>query len=183
MSIAAHTTTHTTDPAQRLALLDTMLRLRAAGAVPAGEEARAAGMAPALAVLGTLQPLLQVVRRGPWQLRSADNAEALAAAAHDVEAIHGAALLLAAAIAADGRPRLLELAVSPAPAALGLSDDGADAEEHAAWQPVDPIAFHTTRLLAEGVVSPGELMYLHQRALFEARRGSAMAAAGELQPA
>lgn len=179
-------TTATFTPAQRLALLDSMLRLRAAGSVPAGEEARAAGMAHALARLGALQPLLQVVRRGPWQLRSAQTGDALAAAAHDVEAIHGAALRLAAGIAADGRPRLLELAVSPAPAALGLADDGADAEEHAAWQPVDPVAFQTQRLLAEGLVSPGELMHLHQRALFEAReaqRSSSMPAAAELQPA
>ena len=166
------------DPTLRLALLDTMLRLRAEQAVPLGDEAVSAGMAPALAMLGTQRCLLQLVHGSPWQpLR----AGAMAADANDVEAICRSALALAAAIAGDGQPRQLLLAGSAAPAAL--ADDGSDAEEHAAWQPADPIALYTARLLADGVVSPGELLHLHQRALFEGQCRQRLGEAAQLLPA
>lgn len=179
------TTPLSTDPHRRLALLEAMLRLRAGHVVPRGEEAASAGLAPALARLGPLRPLLRVARQSPWRLDSARrDTLALAADAHDVEAICSAATTLAEAIVVDGRPRLLELASSSAAAAL--SDDGADVEEHAGWRPVDPIALHTARLLADGVVGPGELMHLHQRVQAEVRaalRAAAAAASPRLQPA
>lgn len=147
------------DPARRLALLDAMLQLRAEGTVPPGDEAVAAGLGAALALLGPLRGRLRLERRSPWQA-GADGSRIVDA--HDVEAVHAAALQLATAIAADGQPRSLLLASSGLP--LGLSEDGADAEEHAAWRPLDPVDFQTARLLADGIVGAGELMHLHQRA-------------------
>lgn len=147
------------DPARRLALLDAMLQLRAQGTVPPGDEAVAAGLEAALALLGPLRSRLRLERRSPWQ-PGADGSRVVDA--HDVEAVHAAALQLATAIAADGQPRCLALACSGP--AVSLSEDGADAEEHAAWQPLDPVDYQTARLLADGIVGAGELMHLHQRA-------------------
>jgi pyruvate dehydrogenase E1 component alpha subunit len=83
---------------------------------------------------------------------------------NDVEAVHAAASGLVAAIRADGRPRLLELTTYRTRGHFEPDDQGyVDAAELAAWRARDPIALMAERLLAEQVLTPGELQALRQR--------------------
>ncbi len=83
---------------------------------------------------------------------------------NDVEAVHAAARAAVAAIRADGRPRLLELTTYRLRGHFEPDDQAyVDAAELAAWQARDPIARQSQRLLAEGVITPGELVALRQR--------------------
>ena len=83
---------------------------------------------------------------------------------NDVEAVHAAATALVDAIRADGKPRLLELTTYRQRGHFEPDDQAyVDAEELHEWIRRDPIAGFTGRLLADGVVSPGELLHLQQR--------------------
>jgi len=83
---------------------------------------------------------------------------------NDVEAVHEAASEMVAAIRADGRPRLLELTTYRQCGHYEPDDQAyIDADELAHWLQRDPIDIATQRLIAAGVVGPGELLHLHQR--------------------
>jgi pyruvate dehydrogenase E1 component alpha subunit len=90
--------------------------------------------------------------------------EALVVDGNDVEAVQAAAARLVAAIRADGRPRLLELTTYRQRGHFEPDDQSyVDAEELRRWKQLDPIDVFTQRLLAEGVLTPGELKHVQQR--------------------
>jgi pyruvate dehydrogenase E1 component alpha subunit len=83
---------------------------------------------------------------------------------NDVEAVHRAAAEAAAAIRATGRPRFLELTTYRQRGHFEPDDQFyVDRAELAAWKRRDPIDLHAHRLLADGVLSAGELQHLRQR--------------------
>jgi acetoin:2,6-dichlorophenolindophenol oxidoreductase subunit alpha len=83
---------------------------------------------------------------------------------NDVEAVHAAAKELVAAIRADGQPRFLELTTYRTRGHFEPDTQGyVDAAELAAWKARDPIELQAQRLLAEGVMSAGELDAMRQR--------------------
>jgi acetoin:2,6-dichlorophenolindophenol oxidoreductase subunit alpha len=83
---------------------------------------------------------------------------------NDVDAVYAAALELTAAIRADGRPRLLELTTYRLRGHFEPDDQAyVPAAELAAARAGDPVARQTARLLAEGVIAPGELAAMHDR--------------------
>jgi len=83
---------------------------------------------------------------------------------NDVEAVHRAAAEAAAAIRATGRPRFLELTTYRQRGHFEPDDQFyVDRAELAAWKRRDPIDLHAQRLLADGVLSAGELQHLRQR--------------------
>jgi TPP-dependent pyruvate/acetoin dehydrogenase alpha subunit len=204
----------TATPARRLALLESMLVIRARRETPFGREAVHAGVRMALgsgelladgsslpagdhvsamffgdaarlhaiAALAGQQPLplLCLCDSSPWSTFTSRpgvlGIDSAAVDSHDVEAIHDAAAALAAASARDGLPRLLELlACRQAVDTGGIDLSGVD--ERGPWAPCDPIALQTARLLGDQIVSPGELMVMHQRAIAaaQARRTSSRA--------
>lgn len=83
---------------------------------------------------------------------------------NDVEAVHAAALEAAAAIRASGEPYFLELTTYRQRGHFEPDDQAyVDRGELAAWKTRDPIDTLRERLLAQGVVSPGELAHIAQR--------------------
>jgi pyruvate dehydrogenase E1 component alpha subunit len=83
---------------------------------------------------------------------------------NDVEAVHAAAREAVATIRATGRPYLLELTTYRLRGHFEPDDQSyVDAKELAAWKQRDPIASMTGRLLADGVLTPGEIKHLRQR--------------------
>ncbi|WP_088278489.1 thiamine pyrophosphate-dependent dehydrogenase E1 component subunit alpha [Ideonella sp. A 288] len=83
---------------------------------------------------------------------------------NDVEAVHDAARQMAAAIRADGRPRLLELTTYRLRGHFEPDDQAyVDADELRAWQARDPIDAQAARLLAERVLTPAELAHVKDR--------------------
>jgi pyruvate dehydrogenase E1 component alpha subunit len=83
---------------------------------------------------------------------------------NDVEAVHAAALDAAAAIRASGEPYFLELTTYRQRGHFEPDDQAyVDREELTAWKTRDPIDTLRERLLAQGVVSPGELAHIAQR--------------------
>lgn len=83
---------------------------------------------------------------------------------NDVEAVYRAAVEAVASIRATGRPYFLELTTYRQRGHFEPDDQAyVPAGELAAWKQRDPIALYTQRLLAEGVVTGGELNHLRQR--------------------
>ena len=83
---------------------------------------------------------------------------------NDVEAVHAAALDAAAAIRTTGRPQFLELTTYRLRGHFEPDDQAyVDRGELAAWKARDPIDAMRERLIAEGVIAPGELAHLAQR--------------------
>lgn len=83
---------------------------------------------------------------------------------NDVEAVLAAASQLAAAIRADGRPRLLELITYRQRGHFEPDDQAyVDPDELQAWKQRDPITALANRLLAEHVLTPGELAHVQDR--------------------
>ena len=83
---------------------------------------------------------------------------------NDVEAVQAAAAHAVAAIRNDGRPRFLELTTWRQRGHYEPDDCAyVPAAQAAQWQQRDPIALHSARLLADGVVTPGELTALCAR--------------------
>jgi pyruvate dehydrogenase E1 component alpha subunit len=84
---------------------------------------------------------------------------------NDVEAVYQAAQELAAAIRADGRPRLLELTTYRRRGHFEPDDQAyVPAAELEAWKARDPIDLQAARLLAAGMLTPAELATLRTRA-------------------
>ncbi len=83
---------------------------------------------------------------------------------NDVEAVHAAALEAAAAIRATGKPHFLELTTYRQRGHFEPDDQAyVDRDELAAWKTRDPIDTLRERLLAQGIVSSGELAHIAQR--------------------
>lgn len=83
---------------------------------------------------------------------------------NDVEAVHAAALQAVVQIRATGRPAFLELDTYRTRGHFEPDDQAyVDADELAAWKARDPIALQAERLLAAGVLAPGELAHLQAR--------------------
>jgi pyruvate dehydrogenase E1 component alpha subunit len=83
---------------------------------------------------------------------------------NDVEAVLAAASAAVAHIRATGRPAFLELETYRLRGHFEPDDQAyVNADELAAWKSRDPIERYTTRLLAEGVITAGELAHLRQR--------------------
>jgi len=165
------------DPHTRFSLLEAMLKMRAQARTPAaagGQEAVVVGVTRALQAgdIGAMLPgasapesrlpRLYVQAAEPGQAGPGDGIETRPVDGSDVEAVLAATLDLAAAIRADGRPRRL-LLDSGQPPREADAQAYVDADEWRPWQQRDPIAVLSARLIAEGVLDPGELLYLHQR--------------------
>ncbi|HSI56944.1 MAG TPA: thiamine pyrophosphate-dependent dehydrogenase E1 component subunit alpha [Ideonella sp.] len=83
---------------------------------------------------------------------------------NDVDAVHAAARRAVAGIRATGKPAFLELTTYRTRGHFEPDDQAyVDAAELAAWKARDPIALGAERLLAQGVVSPGELSAMRRR--------------------
>ncbi|MCC6172268.1 MAG: thiamine pyrophosphate-dependent dehydrogenase E1 component subunit alpha [Gammaproteobacteria bacterium] len=83
---------------------------------------------------------------------------------NDVEAVYAAACELAAAIRADGRPRLLELTTYRQRGHFEPDDQAyVPAAELAHWKARDPIELLAGRLVAAGVLDPDRLEALRTR--------------------
>jgi pyruvate dehydrogenase E1 component alpha subunit len=77
---------------------------------------------------------------------------------NDVEAVHAAAARAVADIRADGRPRFLELVTYRMRGHYEPDDQSyVDPAEIERWRQRDPIRLDSTRLVAEGVVTPAAL--------------------------
>ena len=97
---------------------------------------------------------------------------------NDVDAVHAAALELTAAIRAAGRPRLLELSTYRLRGHFEPDDQGyVPADELATARAQDPLQRFTQRLLAEGLVAPGELAALRARVQAQVQAALAFAQA------
>ena len=83
---------------------------------------------------------------------------------NDVDAVHGAARELAAAIRADGQPRFLELTTYRARGHFEPDDQSyVDGTELADARARDPIERHAAALLRDRVMSEGELAAMRRR--------------------
>lgn len=83
---------------------------------------------------------------------------------NDVESVHAAAVEAVEAIRATGRPYFLELTTYRQRGHFEPDDQAyVDPAELSAWKQRDPIDAYTRRLLADGVVTPGEVSHLQQR--------------------
>ncbi|MGE0798566.1 MAG: thiamine pyrophosphate-dependent dehydrogenase E1 component subunit alpha [Lautropia sp.] len=83
---------------------------------------------------------------------------------NDVDAVHAAAAGMAAAIRADGRPRLLELTTYRLRGHFEPDDQAyVDRAELDAWRARDPIARYRAQLLADGTIAPDALDRMRER--------------------
>ncbi len=95
---------------------------------------------------------------------------------NDVEAVYAAALELTEAIRADGKPRFLELTTYRQRGHFEPDDQAyVKATELQAWKSRDPIAALTDALLAERVITPGELGSIRDRVATSIAAGLAFA--------
>ena len=83
---------------------------------------------------------------------------------HDVEAVHAATLAAAEHVRTTGTPYFLELVTYRTRGHYEPDTQGyVDADELARWKARDPIALQRDRLMAAGVLAPGELAHIEQR--------------------
>lgn len=95
---------------------------------------------------------------------------------NDVEAVYAAALELTEAIRADGKPRFLELTTYRQRGHFEPDDQAyVKATELQAWKSRDPITALTDALLAERVITPGELGSIRDRVATSIAAGLAFA--------
>lgn len=83
---------------------------------------------------------------------------------NDVEAVHAATLAAAEHVRSTGTPYFLELLTYRTRGHYEPDTQGyVDRDELARWKARDPIAMQRDRLMAAGVLAPGELAHIEQR--------------------